>query len=169
MKNHIFIYPTLCALLLLLNSCEQEVIDLKEPEVVTPEPCPDDATSGTANFSKFIAIGNSFVAGVQGGALFTEGQDNSLPAIINKQMECVGANATLRHWDGIYLFPNRSLPIRRSLHWEDSSFNTVPHLTVRPEKSLPDQHHRRMPHPMSRLCPTLLLTLHSFTRAAKLS
>jgi hypothetical protein len=81
------------ALVVTFNACEQEVIDLKDPEGSPPE-CPENATAGTADFSKFIAIGNSFVAGVQGGALFTEGQNNSLPAILNKQFECVGAPAT---------------------------------------------------------------------------
>jgi hypothetical protein len=81
------------SLVLLLNSCEQEVIDLNPPDQPPPA-CPDDATAGSADFSKFIAIGNSFVAGVQGGALFTSGQNNSLAAILNKQFECVGAPET---------------------------------------------------------------------------
>jgi hypothetical protein len=81
------------ALVMTLNACEQEVMELQDPDGPSPE-CPDDATAGSANFSKFIAIGNSFVAGVQGGALFTEGQNNSLPAILNRQFECVGAPET---------------------------------------------------------------------------
>src|SRR5690242_5316476 len=88
------------SLALLGGACDQEMIELKDPCEVDPascevEPaCPADASAGTASFTKFIAIGNSFVAGVQGGALFTEGQNNSLPAIMNKQFECVGAPAT---------------------------------------------------------------------------
>ncbi len=57
-----------------------------------PEPGPTP-TAGTANFSKFIAIGNSFGAGVQGGALFTDGQNNSMPSIMAKQFETVGGGA----------------------------------------------------------------------------
>src|SRR5690242_5748422 len=80
-------------------SCEQEVITTEPAEqdltnTVNPEPCPAGASAGTASFTKFVAIGNSFVAGVQGGALFTTGQNNSLPAILNKQFQCVGAPAT---------------------------------------------------------------------------
>jgi hypothetical protein len=82
------------AVILSLNACEQEVLDLQDPETVETPACPDDATAGTADFGKFITIGNSLVAGVQGGALFTEGQNNSIGAIINKQLECVGAPAT---------------------------------------------------------------------------
>jgi hypothetical protein len=88
------------ALTLTVCACEQEDISLKDPEVVTPAPsCPDDATAGSVNFTKFIAIGNSLVAGVQGGALYTTGQNNSLAAILNKQFECVGAPATFKQPD----------------------------------------------------------------------
>ncbi|MCW5911255.1 MAG: hypothetical protein KIT62_09290 [Cyclobacteriaceae bacterium] len=81
MKNLKFMYM-LSLMLFISVSCEQEVIDLKAPEVETPV---DSGTPGSANFTKFIAIGNSFVAGVQGGALFTTGQNNSLPAIMAAQ------------------------------------------------------------------------------------
>jgi len=67
MKNLKFIY-ILSLALLISTSCEQELIELTPPVVVPPV---DNGTPGTANFTKFIAIGNSFVAGVQGGALFT--------------------------------------------------------------------------------------------------
>jgi hypothetical protein len=81
MKNLKFLY-ILSAALLISTSCEQELIELTPPEVVTPV---DSGTPGSANFTKFVAIGNSFVAGVQGGALFTAGQNNSLPAIMAAQ------------------------------------------------------------------------------------
>ena len=77
----------LVIVLLLVLSCKQEVI------VPTPEPTPDPgpaATAGSASFTKFVAIGNSFVAGVQGGALFTDGQKNSLPAIMAGQFALAG-------------------------------------------------------------------------------
>ncbi len=94
MKNFRYIGLTV-ALALVLNACEQEVIELKDPEIVTPGPdCPDGASAGSADFGKFIAIGNSFVAGVQGGALFNNGQANSLAAIVHNQLKCVGAPAT---------------------------------------------------------------------------
>jgi hypothetical protein len=82
------------SLLLLLNSCEQETIDLQEgpcsdPAVCPPVPC-ENATAGSADFSKFVVLGNSFTAGFQASALFNEGQANSLGAILAKQFECVG-------------------------------------------------------------------------------
>jgi hypothetical protein len=97
MKKIKYIGITL-SFMLILGSCQQDTIDLIEPEPNTTnvgdDVCPDNATAGTADFSKFVAIGNSFVAGVQAGALFTEGQNNSLAAIINKQLECAGAPST---------------------------------------------------------------------------
>jgi hypothetical protein len=106
------------SLLLLTGACEQEVIELTQPEPdltnVGADPCSGGA--GQANFSKFIAIGNSFVAGVQGGALFTTGQNNSLAAIINKQLACAGGSATFNQPD-----------IKASLGW--NLFVTQPILT----------------------------------------
>ncbi len=73
--------------------CDQEVIKLEEPIGPEEETCAD-VDAGQADFSKFVAVGNSFVAGFQAGALFTGGQENSLPAILNKQFECAGAPTT---------------------------------------------------------------------------
>ncbi|HRJ28320.1 MAG TPA: hypothetical protein PLV21_10880 [Cyclobacteriaceae bacterium] len=87
---------TLLLSLIFLGACEQEVIELTDPEPdltnISPDPC--GGAAGNANFTKFIAIGNSFVAGMQGGALFTDGQNNSLAAIINTQLACAGGTAT---------------------------------------------------------------------------
>ena len=93
-------YSILSMALLVALACEQVPIVPIDPCEADPASCeeapacPADASAGTASFTKFVAIGNSFVAGVQGGALFTTGQNNSLAAILNKQFECVGAPAT---------------------------------------------------------------------------
>jgi hypothetical protein len=91
------------SLVFFLNACEQENIQLEAPPcAIDPANCPDlcaSADAGSADFTKFITIGNSFVAGVQGGALFTEGQENSLAAILNRQFECVGAPETFNQPD----------------------------------------------------------------------
>jgi len=76
---------------LLVGACKQTPIIPVPPPGPEPGPTP---TTGSANFTKFVAVGNSFVAGVQGGALFTEGQNNSLAAILHKQFQLVGAPAT---------------------------------------------------------------------------
>ena len=74
------------------SACSQDVIELEEPTTPSGESCAT-VVAGSADFSKFIAIGSSYTAGFQAGALFTEGQNNSLPAILNKQFECAGASS----------------------------------------------------------------------------
>ncbi len=47
-------------------------------------------TSGDADFSKFVAVGNSLTAGYTNGTLYKSGQANSFPSILAKQMSLVG-------------------------------------------------------------------------------
>lgn len=47
-------------------------------------------TVGTANFSKYVALGDSFAAGFSDGALFIEGQKGAYPNIIAQQFALVG-------------------------------------------------------------------------------
>ncbi len=94
------IYHILLFAFLFAWSCKQEVIDLQPVEVVPPEPdCPAGASKGSADFTKFVAIGNSYVAGFQAGALFDEGQANSLPKILSVKFQCVGGPATFNQPD----------------------------------------------------------------------
>lgn len=83
MKN-ISIYIIFFSLLLL--SCEQERITLNDQ----PAPSAETPDSGTADFSKYVAVGNSLTAGYQAGALFKAGQENSLAAILARQFALVG-------------------------------------------------------------------------------
>lgn len=53
------------------------------PEQVEP-------TSGTADFSKVVAVGNSLTAGYMNGALYDGGQSSSYAAIVAEQMKAVG-------------------------------------------------------------------------------
>lgn len=57
-------------------------------------PLPEDPevnyTAGDADFSNFIAIGNSLTAGYMDGALYDAAQQNSLPAMIAEQLSVVG-------------------------------------------------------------------------------
>mgnify|MGYP002783512215 CR=1 FL=1 len=87
----------LWATALLIGACSQEPI-VPEPAapVVTPPP---SGTAGSANFSKFVAVGNSLTAGYQAGALFTEGQNNSLAAILAKQFAFAGGSTTFNQPD----------------------------------------------------------------------
>src|SRR5690606_38890734 len=47
-------------------------------------------TAGTADFSNFVALGNSLTAGFTDGDLFQAGQQNSLPNILASQFVEVG-------------------------------------------------------------------------------
>ncbi len=49
-----------------------------------------ELTAGSANFSKFIAIGNSLTAGFTDNALFIAAQQNSFPNILAQQFALVG-------------------------------------------------------------------------------
>lgn len=47
-------------------------------------------SSGDADFSKFVSIGDSLTAGYADGALYKSGQENSYPAILAQQFSLVG-------------------------------------------------------------------------------
>src|SRR5687768_7872580 len=111
------------ALLLVGVSCEQELVDNSalpcpsdDPSIICPgeEPqaCPAGATAGTADFSKFIALGSSYTAGFQAGALFNAGQESSLPKLLATQFACVGGGAFNQptigstHGYNIFVSPN---------------------------------------------------------------
>lgn len=57
------------------------------PELDIPTP-----SAGEANFSKTIAIGGNFMAGVQDGALYKKGQQLSVPALMAEQFKLVGGH-----------------------------------------------------------------------------
>ncbi len=59
-----------------------------KPEINTPKP-----SAGSANFSRYISVGNSLTAGYADGGLYLAGQLNSYPSIIGKQMQSVGGGA----------------------------------------------------------------------------
>lgn len=47
-------------------------------------------SNGQADFSRYIAVGNSLTAGYADGGLYLESQQNSIPEIIAKQMKTAG-------------------------------------------------------------------------------
>jgi hypothetical protein len=47
-------------------------------------------TAGVANFSKYVALGNSLTSGYSDGALFIEGQKASYTNIMAEQFKAVG-------------------------------------------------------------------------------
>jgi hypothetical protein len=80
MKN-IFKYSSFILVsALLVQSCKP---DLKAPE----------GTAGTANFAKYVAVGNSLTAGYADGGLYLEGQKVAYPNLIAEQMKAGGLGA----------------------------------------------------------------------------
>ena len=64
-----------------------------------PEPAEDPTNprtppvAGNADFSKYVAIGNSITAGFMDNALYLEGQQNAYPVILAERMKFVNNNA----------------------------------------------------------------------------
>jgi len=56
-------------------------------------PVEEPITSGSADFSKYVALGDSFAAGFSDNALFRRGQENSYPNIIASQFALAGGGA----------------------------------------------------------------------------
>ncbi len=56
-----------------------------QPEIEVPTP-----TSGSADFSTYVALGNSLTSGYSDGALYREGQVNSYPSMLAMSMDAVG-------------------------------------------------------------------------------
>lgn len=61
-----------------------------EPEFDTPVTDDGFYSSGTANLSNYVAVGNSLTAGYADGALYITGQKNSYPNIMAEQFAFVG-------------------------------------------------------------------------------
>lgn len=91
MKNIKYLFHILF-LSFLFSSCEQEVLEKYEPK--TPEvPETVTPTAGDADFTKYVAVGNSLTAGYMNGALYNDGQENSLAALLAKQFALAGGGA----------------------------------------------------------------------------
>lgn len=122
MKKLLYIFCS-ASLLIFSASCEQELVDNSaspcpsdDPSIICPQDaqpaCPPGASAGDADFTKFVAIGSSYTAGFQAGALFNEGQSNSLGKILATQFACVGGgafhqpNISSEHGYNIFVTPN---------------------------------------------------------------
>ncbi len=54
---------------------------------------PDKPDRGDADFTKYVALGNSLTAGFADGSLYRSGQENSYPAMLANQFAMVGGGA----------------------------------------------------------------------------
>lgn len=77
MKN-IFLSSLALASVLTMQSCKTDFDnDIENIKV----------EAGTADFSKYVAVGNSLTSGYRDGALYVDGQNESFPSIIAQQMQ----------------------------------------------------------------------------------
>ncbi|MBP0902741.1 G-D-S-L family lipolytic protein [Mariniflexile gromovii] len=82
-------YILLSLILLGFTACNDiEDVDRMDPVADLPE-----LTSGSVDFSSYVAVGASFSAGFTDSALFKASQENSFPNILSKQFAKVGGGA----------------------------------------------------------------------------
>lgn len=90
MKSKFYFNLLVLGFLCLAISCDKDdLIEQRKssaPVVAAPSP-------GTANFSKYVAIGSSVTAGFADGALYPVGQSFSFPAIIATQLALAGGGS----------------------------------------------------------------------------
>ncbi len=63
------------------------------PLTIDPDPDPIVYTSGTADFSNYVAVGNSLTAGFSDNALFIDGQVASLPNMLASNFALAGGGS----------------------------------------------------------------------------
>ena len=88
MKTIKYIFIT--ALLIAFASCSDDPIDPFEEEPAAPLPA---LTAGSADFSTYVALGNSLTAGFTDNALFISGQQNSFPNLLSQKFALVGGGS----------------------------------------------------------------------------
>lgn len=90
MKNIKYIVLSLFAVGMM--SCENELVqDLRDRNDTADDMPLPELTSGTADFSNFVAVGASFTAGFTDNALFIASQENSFPNIMANKFALAGA------------------------------------------------------------------------------
>jgi len=82
-------------IILFTVSCQNEDYLVKPRLVETPQvpETPVTYTSGSADFSNYVSVGNSLTAGYSDGALFIEGQKKSFPNILANQFSLAGGGS----------------------------------------------------------------------------
>ncbi|TXD82594.1 G-D-S-L family lipolytic protein [Subsaximicrobium wynnwilliamsii] len=81
----------LAILLIGFTACESDDDSLSDPLIPETQTAPSPVyTSGTADFTTFVAVGNSLTAGFSDGTLFMRGQEASFPNILAQQFALAG-------------------------------------------------------------------------------
>ena len=86
-------YILLSAVVLGVTACN-DVEDVLEDNGVTVETeTPTELSAGSADFSKFVSIGNSLTSGFTDNALFIAAQENSFPKMLSEKFALVGGGS----------------------------------------------------------------------------
>jgi len=97
LKSTLFIFGIAFGLL----ACDGQLDSLVN-ERLDENPPPDTTVSGNsgqADFTNYVAIGNSLTAGFMDGALYNLGQENSMPSLLAQQLRFAGAPETFNQPD----------------------------------------------------------------------
>ena len=92
-------YIWLLFILLGLTACNdvEDILADNNVETLIDEALPE-LTSGTADFSNYVALGASFTAGFTDNALFIASQENSFPNTLAKQFANAGGGSFTQPW-----------------------------------------------------------------------
>jgi len=82
-------YILLSAILIGFTACENDDESLRAP---APDPLPE-LTTGSADFSNYVALGASFTAGFTDGGLFRASQERSFPQLLSEQFAFGGGGS----------------------------------------------------------------------------
>ncbi|TNJ45440.1 G-D-S-L family lipolytic protein [Tamlana fucoidanivorans] len=87
-------YIIVLFLLLGFTACNSPEDVLRDNNIPVPkEIILPDLTSGVADFSKYVSVGNSLTAGLSDGTLFLAAQKNAFPKILSEKFELAGGGA----------------------------------------------------------------------------
>lgn len=92
MKNikNIFLYSFLLVFVVAACDSEEDLIEQRKTENPLPPDEMETGEPGSADFTHYIALGNSLTAGYMDGALYSDGQANSYPALLGAQLQIEG-------------------------------------------------------------------------------
>jgi hypothetical protein len=90
-------YILLLLLAISFMACENEALEDLRNRGVEDEPAAlEEFNQGSANFTNYVALGNSLTAGFSDAALYKVSQENSMPAILAQQFAAVGNGGTFK-------------------------------------------------------------------------
>ncbi|NNK82533.1 MAG: G-D-S-L family lipolytic protein [Flavobacteriaceae bacterium] len=86
-------YIWLFILLIAFTACNDIEDVLEDNNVNTSNEILPELTSGSADFSNYVALGNSLTAGFTDNALFIAAQENSMPNLLSQKFALVGGGS----------------------------------------------------------------------------